>query len=129
MEEKKEGRTRYVGLRLTAPEFKEVDKKWRESTLRRLSDYIRHVLFNRSVTAYTRNRSLDEFMAEMIVLRRELNAIGVNFNQAVHRLHTLDHAPQMIDWLARFERDRELFFEQIDAIRLRMDCIADEWLQ
>jgi hypothetical protein len=76
-----------------------------------------------------RNQSLDEFMAEMVLLRKELNAIGVNFNQAVHRLHTLDHLPQMLLWLRVFERDKEVFFDQVEEIKTRINLFSDVWLQ
>ena len=63
------------------------------------------------------------------LLRRELNAIGVNFNQAVHRLNMLDHSPQMQEWLKRFERDKERFFVAVDAINLRLKLLSSAWLQ
>ena len=83
-------RTRIIGLRLTPAEYAKIERKWKASTCRKLSDYVRHNLFDKPVTSYYRNQSLDEFMAEMIMLRNELNHIGSNFNQAVKRLHTLN---------------------------------------
>jgi transcriptional regulator of NAD metabolism len=47
---------------------------------------------------FYRNQSADEFLAEMIQLKHELNAIGNNFNQAVHKLHTLDHTADIKAW-------------------------------
>jgi hypothetical protein len=61
--------------------------------------------------------------------RKELNAIGVNFNQAVHRLHTLDHVPQMQIWLLAFDRDKQVLFAKMDEIKTRINLISDQWLQ
>jgi hypothetical protein len=47
--------------------------------LKSLSEFIRRVLFEKPVTMYQRNKSLDEFMAEMMLLRNELNGLGNNF--------------------------------------------------
>src|ERR1700761_4968309 len=110
MGEKETGRKRIIGLRLTGDEFGILEKSWKKSTVSKLSEYVRRVLFGKAVTVYTRNQSLDELMTELVLLRRELNAIGVNFNQAVHRLHTLDYLPQMQAWLQVFERDKDVFF-------------------
>jgi len=65
----------------------------------------------------------------MALLRRELNAIGVNFNQAVHRLNMLDHSPQMQEWVRRFERDKERFFAAVESIQSRLKLLSSTWLQ
>lgn len=129
MEEKKSGRVRLIGLRLTGDEYDILEGRWKKSTVLKLSEYVRRVLFGKKFTVYNRNQSLDDLMGEMILLRKELNAIGVNFNQAVHRLHTLDHLPQMQGWLQRFERDKDMFFRKADEIRLKINSISVQWLQ
>ncbi|WP_426582680.1 plasmid mobilization protein [Mucilaginibacter sp. R-33] len=129
MEDKKTGRVRLIGLRLTSDEYRLLEGRWKKSTVLKLSEYVRRVLFGKTITVYNRNQSLDEFMTEMILLRKELNAIGVNFNQAVHRLHTLDHLPQMQGWLQGFERDKDVFFNKADEIRLKINSISAQWLQ
>ena len=90
MERENSKRTRIVGLRFTPEEYAKIERKWKTSTCRKLSDYIRKHLFNKPITTNYRNQSLDDFMAEMMRLRGELNAIGNNFNQAVKKLHTLN---------------------------------------
>lgn len=129
MSEKDTGRKRIIGLRLTMAEYNLLEKNWKKTTVRKLSEYVRRLLFKKSFTVYTRNQSLDDLLSEMVMLRRELNAIGVNFNQAVHRLNMLDHSPQMQDWLERFERDKECYFAIVDAINLRLKLLGSAWLQ
>jgi len=128
-EAKDMGRKRIIGLRLTGDEYAELSKNWKQTTVRKLSEYVRRLLFRRSFTVYTRDQSKDELLAEMALLRRELNSIGVNFNQAVHRLNMLDHAPQMRVWLERFEKDKERFFVAVDAINSRLKLLSSAWLQ
>lgn len=129
MEEAKSARKRIIGLRLTADEYTQVEKSWKNSTIKKLSEYVRRILFGKPVTVYTRDQSLDELVAELVLLRKELNAIGVNFNQAVHRLNTMDHVPQFQGWLAGFNRDKTVLFGKLDEIKVKMDLIADQWLQ
>jgi hypothetical protein len=128
-EEKKAGRYRIIGLRLNKEEFDKLDEGWKKSTIRKLSEYVRRVLFGKRITVYSRSRSLDELVAELVVLKRELNAIGVNFNQAVHRLNMLDHSPQMQVWVERFGRDRDRFFVMMDEVRDKVNSISEQWLQ
>lgn len=129
MEEAKSARKRIIGLRLTADEYTQVEKSWKSSTIKKLSEYVRRILFGKPVTVYTRDQSLDELVAELMLLRKELNAIGVNFNQAVHRLNAMDHVPQFQGWLTGFNRDKTVLFGKLDEIKVKMDLIADQWLQ
>jgi len=68
-------------------------------------------------------------MAELVLLKKELNAIGVNVNQATRRLHTLDYLPQMQGWLVQWERDKQLLFEQLGAIKDQLAKVEEQWLQ
>ena len=93
MKETKDNRTKLITLRLTPKEYEQLNNKFKATTCRKLSEYFRKILLLGKVTVFTRNQSLDDFMAEMIELRKELNAIGINFNQVVHRLHVLEKIP------------------------------------
>ena len=56
----------------------------------------------RPVVATYRNQSLDDFMAEMMQLRGELNSIGNNVNQAVKKLHTLQQIAEFRNWIITY---------------------------
>ncbi|MBW4888912.1 plasmid mobilization relaxosome protein MobC [Mucilaginibacter sp. HMF5004] len=129
MEAKETGRICRITLRFTNDEYGTLVTRWKKTTIKKLSEYVRRVLFGKELTVKTRNSSLDEFMAELLLLKKELNAIGVNFNQATHRLHTLDHLPQMQHWLIGWERDKERLFGQIEAIKMQLGKVEEEWLQ
>ncbi|TWR26761.1 plasmid mobilization relaxosome protein MobC [Mucilaginibacter achroorhodeus] len=123
------GRKRIIGLRLTEDEFSELEKSWKGSTIRKLSEFVRRLLFGKRITVYKRNRSADELLEELIILRRELHAIGVNFNQAVHRLNRTDHSQHMQAWLEQFNSDRDRYFELFGAVRSKINSISAQWLQ
>jgi hypothetical protein len=129
MSEKDTGRKRIIGLRLTLDEYEKLEKNWKKTTVRKLSEYVRRLLFKKSFTVYTRNQSLDDLLSELVLLRRELNAIGVNFNQAVHRLNMLDHSPQMQEWVRRFEGDKDRYFSLVEGIQSRLKLMSSAWLQ
>jgi hypothetical protein len=122
-------RTRIIGLRLTPAEYAKIERKWKASTCRKLSDYVRHNLFEKPVTSYYRNQSLDDFMAEMVLLRNELNHIGNNFNQAVKRLHTLNQINEFRNWLIAYEVEKKTLFNKVDEIKKHIQKIAESWLQ
>lgn len=129
MEKKNLLRTRIIGLRLTSKEYDQIEKQTSNSTAKKMSDYVRHILFDKPITVYQRNKSLDDFMAEMILLRNELNNIGNNFNQAVKKLHTLQQIPEFKAWIITYELEKKILLNKVDEIKNRINKIADEWLQ
>jgi hypothetical protein len=129
MEEKNEKRNRLIGLRLTAKEYEKIETAWKRTTCRKLSEYVRRVLFNKPITVYQRNQSLDDFMTEMIQLRSELNGIGNNFNQAVKKLHTLHQITEFRSWIITYELEKQTLLNKVDEIKARINKIADQWLQ
>lgn len=129
MEKENSLRNRIIGLRLTSKEYKQIEKQLKNSTAKKMSDYVRHVLFDKPITIYQRNQSLDDFMTEMISLRNELNSIGNNFNQAVKKLHTLQQIAEFKSWIITYELEKKILFNKVDEIKNRINKIADEWLQ
>jgi hypothetical protein len=129
MDAKETGKKSRIALRMTSDEYTVLATRWKKTTIKKLSEFIRRVLFGKELTVKTRNASLDEFMVELLLLKKELNAIGVNFNQATHRLHTLDHLPQMQQWLIAWDRDKERLFGQIEAIKIQLGKVEEQWLQ
>lgn len=129
MEKENSNRTRIVGLRFTPQEFLKIERKWKASTCRKLSDYIRKHLFDKPITTNYRNQSLDEFMSEMIRLRIELNGIGSNFNQAVKKLHTLQQISEFKDWIISSELEKKILLNKVEEIKKNIQKMAEKWLQ
>ena len=129
MEEVKDNRTKLITLRLTLAEWEQLNSRFKATTCRKFSDYLRKVLLTGKVTVLTRNQSLDDFMTEMMQLRSELNSIGNNFNQAVKKLHTLNQIPEFKVWIISAELDKKILFDKIDEIKNYIQKISERWLR
>lgn len=129
MEGKHSNRTRIVGLRLTPDEYAKIEKKWKASTCRKLSDYIRRSIFDKPIVTTYRNTSQDDLMTELTRLRNELNAVGNNFNQAVKKLHTLNQIAEFRSWLIAYEVEKKIISNKIDEVRNNVKKILEIWLQ
>lgn len=128
-EKQQSNRTRVVSTRLTEEEFKTIENGWKKSTSLKMSDYFRKVIFNRPVVKTYRNKSLDDFMHEMALLRAELNRIGVNYNQSVKKLHTLRSLPEFKRWMLTNEVEKKTLVNKIDEIKSHIAKFAASWLQ
>jgi hypothetical protein len=129
MERKKSNRTRIIGLRLTPEEYAAIERKWKASTCRKLSDYVRRNLFDKPVVTTYRNRSQDDVLTELTRLRSELSAVGNNFNQAVKRLHALRQIPEFRTWLITWELEKKILFSKMDEVKNNVKKILEVWLQ
>ena len=129
MEAKHTNRSRIIGLRLTLKEYEQIEKKWKASTCRKLSDYVRRSLFEKAIVTTYRNQSLDDFMTEAMRLRSELNGIGNNFNQAVKKLHTLHQIAEFRGWIITYELEKKTLLNKVDEIKNHIQKIAEKWLQ
>ena len=129
MKKKTAGRDCRVWLRLPQEQYNQLQRDWKKSTIIVFSEYIRRALAGKPVTFYTRNQSLDELIAELIALRRELAAISADFDKVASRLDTLGHLPQIQQWHTEADRDRALLLSKIDEIKLKVNSISAQWLQ
>ena len=129
MERKISNRTRIIGLRLTPDEYLKIEKKWKASTCRKLSDYVRHSLFDKPIVTTYRNSSQDDLMTELTRLRNELNAVGNNFNQAVKKLHTLSQIAEFRSWLIAYEVEKKIIHNKLDDVRSTIRKMLEIWLQ
>ena len=120
-------RSRRVTIRFTGDEYNKLQRQFKDTTTRKLSDYLRKVLPHQKVTTVTRDRSLDDLVAELIQLRRELNALGNNFNQAVKRLHTLDRIEEKNHWAEHYEKAGLSIAGKVAEIEQKMLQISSRW--
>lgn len=129
MEEKNKNRTRWLHLRLTADEYELIQKRYKKSTCPKLSDYARKNLLQKPIVMKYRNGSLDELMPELILLRKDLNGLGNNFNQAVKKLHTLVQIAEFKHWITVYELEKAVLFNSIHQIKKHIEKLSEKWLQ
>ena len=127
MSDKKNNRDRWIHLRLTASEYNKIQKGFSNSTKRKISEYARSILLEKPITVYTRNQSFDSFVAEMILLRSELKAIGNNLNQAVKKLHSMEHSAEVKTWALLNESGRQNLLKKVDEINAKISTISNQW--
>lgn len=122
-------RNKWLTIRLTEQEYTQLEALAAKTLCSSVSDYGRRVLLQKPVNIRYRNQSLDDFLADMTILRRELNAIGGNFNQSVHRLHTLHIVPEIQHWILINEQDKTHLFRQIETISNKLNDAYNLWSQ
>lgn len=119
----------FIKVRMNEQEVNQVKKKQRQTTERSLSEYIRAVCMQEPVTVKYRNQSADDFLKQMLELKKDLNGIGNNFNKVVHKLHILDTIPEFREWIFQYLTLHKNLVEKVEIIKARMNQIYEQWLQ
>ena len=98
---------RFVSVRLTEEEFKEVYRQCENSTCRSLTEYVKKVLTKKPVTVKVRNQSQDELLQTMIGLKNRLDQLAGEAE----------------------ERGSAELLREIAEIKLLTHQISEKWLQ
>ena len=129
MKEKNAPRNRWLTIRVSGEEEASLLKRCGKTTCQSLSEYGRSLLLKEPVTILYRNASADDFLEEIVLLKNELAAIGNDFNQAVHRLHTLDKIFEIKAWVVANENLKVAFLKKTDEILEKVAQIHALWSQ
>ena len=126
---KKTNRHKWLNIRLSEQEFKKINDGFSRSTKRKRSEYVRSILLGKPISVYTRSKSIDDFLNEMITLRQELNHIGNNFNQLVKRLHMMEEKWEVKSWVILNEKTQGLLIKKVEEIENKIIQIDSKWSQ
>ena len=129
MNQEQVNRTRWLNIRLKPNEYKTINDRFKKTMYRKMSEYSRNVLLEKKITVTHRDKSMDEILEELIVLRKELNAIGNNFNQAVRKLNSVAGTPDAYIWEAALTILRDQLEPSIKELKHRMAQYSDVWSQ
>lgn len=128
-EKENEVRHLILKVRMNSAEKNQLKKLQQLTTEKTISNYVRKVVLQKPVIVNYRNQSADDFLKDMLQLTKQLNGVGNNFNQAVHKLHTLDRIPEFRNWIHEQQDLHKQVVQSIETIRLRMNQLYEQWLQ
>ena len=114
-------RIRRITIRLTEQEYQKLLQGLKQSVDRKLSDYARKLLSGKPVKMLVRNQSMDLFTEEMAALRKELNALGNNFNQVVKRINSVPDLPQLQFLLKTAQGFQQQLLLKVDIIQSKIN--------
>ena len=101
----------------------------KQTTERSLSNYVRKVVLQKPVIVLYRNKSADDFLKDMLALKKELAGIGDNFNQAVHKLHLLEKIPEFRLWIQQNDGLQKSLVGKVEEILSRVTQLYEQWSQ
>ena len=129
MEEDNENRSKWIKIRLRPSEEKLLNKRYEKSKFQNRSEFGRAMILGEPVTVIHRDKSMDEVLEELALLRRELNFVGNNLNQAVRSINSAHGFPDKSLWMNLLTVINGKLEPSITQIKDRMNKYADLWSQ
>jgi hypothetical protein len=129
MEEDNENRSKWLKIRLKPSEEELLNKRFKKSTFQNVSEFGRAMILGDPVTVIHRDKSMDEVLEELILLRRELNFVGNNLNQAVRNINSVHGFPDTRLWMNLLTIINGKLEPSINQIKEGMNKYADLWSQ
>ncbi|MEP7376810.1 MAG: plasmid mobilization relaxosome protein MobC [Chitinophagaceae bacterium] len=119
----------FFKVRMNPAEMQQLKKLQQQSTERSVSNYVRKVALQKPIIIKYRNQTADDFLTEMVQLKKELNAVGNNFNQVVHKLHILDKIPEFRTWIKFYMDLNQSVVTKVADINSKVIQLYEQWLQ
>jgi len=129
MENDNENRSKWIKVRLKPSEEELLNRRYKKSTFQNLSEFGRAMILGKPVTIIHRDKSMDEVLEELILLRRELNHIGNNLNQAVRNINSAHGFPDTRLWINLLTVINGKLEPSITQIKEQINQYADLWSQ
>jgi len=124
-----ENRSKVLLTRLKPGEYEQLEKRFKKTRFRKLSEYARSILLEQPVIVQYRDKSMDEILEELVLLRQELNAIGNNLNQAVRNINSAHGNADTRLWMNLLAVINSKLEPSIGQIKERMNQYAELWSQ
>jgi hypothetical protein len=129
MEIIQENRSRWLKVRLKPSEYEAMENRFKKTTFQSLSEFGRAMILGKPQTILYRDKSMDDTLEELILLRRELNSIGNNLNQAMRNINSAHGHAETRLWMGLLSVINGKLEPAIQQIKTKMNKYADLWLQ
>jgi hypothetical protein len=116
-----------VGVRLNTALYSKLEKIQQESYSQSIGEVIRNILLNEKITCYYKDRTMDEPCKELIKIKNELNAIGVNINQITNSFHAADVSSQKIFFALKVAEQYNLVKEKVEGLKKLLIEMHNKW--
>jgi hypothetical protein len=125
----KEKFARLVGVRISQRFHDRLEEIRKNSNCQYISEVVRRILYREEIIWYHKDASMDSTVAELALIRKELNAIGININQITRHFHGADTANQKIIQAIKVVEEYKKVGHKLDRVMDVTSEITKKWLQ
>jgi hypothetical protein len=121
--------THQVQTRVTETVYNRLNGFVGTSDCHSVSEVARRILSKERIHCFHHDQTIDPVIDELILVRRELNAIGHNINQVTHYFHMADTATQRTFHALKIADQYNTVGSRVTQLNELISGISKKWLQ
>lgn len=125
----KEKLTKIFSVRVSERFYNRLTEILKNSNCQYIGEVARRILYREEIVWYHKDASMDSTVAELALIRKELNSIGININQITHHFHTADVPNQKIFHALKIVDEYKKVGQRLDRVLNITSEITKRWLQ
>lgn len=125
----KEGLTRIFSVRVSDRYYKRLEEIRKNSNCQYIGEVARRILYREEIVWYHKDASMDSTVAELTLIRKELNAIGININQITRHFHSSDIPNQKIFHALKIVDEYKKVGQKLEKVMGVTSEITKKWLR
>jgi len=116
-------------VRVSEPQFNKLEKLRLESNCQTVAEIVRRILSNRKVNCFYTDITMNAPMEELVSIRKELKAIGININQITRSFNTYKAGIQRAYYVLKVADLYKKVDSKIDTLLILVSKLTEKWLQ
>jgi len=121
-------RNKWLHVRLTLQEYEKIQTAFGQTVQDSLSDYARKLLLKKPVIGRYQDTGMQELLAELTALRRDLHGIATNYNQLVKKINSQGENELNSNFAQGHEFQKSIL-NSLDLVNRFINQTAAKWLQ
>ncbi|WP_339870414.1 plasmid mobilization relaxosome protein MobC [uncultured Algoriphagus sp.] len=121
-------RNKWLHVRLTLQEYEKIQTEFGQTVQESLSDYARKLLLKKPVIGRYKDTGMQELLAELTALRRDLHGIATNYNQLVKKINS-SAGNELKVHLSEGQNLKQEIEDSLKSVTLFINQTAAKWLQ
>jgi hypothetical protein len=118
-----------IKTRVNAKKYRALQALLAQSRHQTMSELVRDILHNKAITVVTHDDSLDQFMEQLVAIRQELKAIGLNINQITHYFNSTTDPQQKAFYALKVAGQYGPVHVQVEQVLSLISQLTGQWLQ
>lgn len=119
--------TRHIQAKVTEKVYQRLEELRPKTNCSTISELARRILSHEKIVCFYRDTTKDSVIQDLAVIRKELNAIGVNINQITHYFNNADSANKRIFHALKIaEQYRQVEFK-VEQLFLIISQLSSKW--
>jgi hypothetical protein len=116
-------------VRVSERFYNRLEEIRKNSNCQYIGEVARRILYREEIIWYHKDASMDSAIAELALIRKELNSIGININQVMRHFHSADTTNQKVFQALKIVEEYKKVGQKMERVMDVTSEITKKWLQ